>query len=114
MLVIAFAACSKETKPAKSSLSGTYKSKDFSLIFENGKCYCLDGSSKERVETKYLIKNDKLYIAPIVPKGETMTRNVWVAYTIKSNALESSHVEDMDTGDVFYKDKTPKTVLVKE
>ena len=61
-----------------------------------------------------MVKNGKVYIAPIVPKGKQMTRNAWPVYTIKGDSLESSHVEDMDTGDVFYKDKTPKIVLKKQ
>jgi hypothetical protein len=105
--------CNGDEKSAM-SLQGKYTESSFSLLFKDGKCYCIDKSGKDRTETKYLIKKDKLYIAPIVPKGQQMTRNVWVVYTIKSKSLESSHLEDMNTGDVFYKEKTPKIVLVKE
>jgi len=101
-------------KPKAIELSGTYTCKDFSMMFEKGKCFLINKDDKDRLETKYLIRNDKVYIAPIVPKGETMTRNVWVVYAIKGQTLESSHVEDMDTGDVFYKDEKPSIVLTKE
>lgn len=115
-VIIAFASvvCRGDEKAKAVSLSGTYKGDHFSMVFEKGKCLCLDKNDKNRVETKYLIKKDKAYIAPIVPKGEKMTRNVWVVYTIKEKSLESSHVEDMDTGDVFYKEKKPRIILTKQ
>ncbi len=111
-----FAAGDDSAKNAKSGgklMDGTYAGEGLSLTFEDGKCYCEDPATKERTETKYVVKGDKVYIAPIVPKGKRMTRNAWPVYTIKGDSLEFSHVEDMDTGDVFYKDKTPKLVLVK-
>ena len=101
-------------KPKAVGLAGTYKGEHFSMVFEKGKCFCVNEDGKDRVETDYLIKKDKVYVAPIVPKGEKMTRNVWVVYTIKEKMLESSHVEDMDTGDVFYKDQKPPIILAKE
>ncbi len=94
-------------------MDGTYTGEGLSLTFEQGKCYCVDKASKERAETKYVVKDGKVYIAPIVPQGKKMTRNAWPVYTIKGDSLESSHVEDMDTGEVFYKDKMPRAVLVR-
>jgi len=95
-------------------LAGTYKCEAFSMVFDKGKCICVSSDGKDRTETEYLIEEDKVYIAPIVPKGNKMTRNVWVVYTIKGNTLESSHVEDMDTRDVFYKGKKPPIILTRE
>jgi len=115
-MVADFAAAGDSAKNAKSGgklMDGMYAGEGLSLTFERGKCYCTDTASKERAETKYVVKDDKVYIAPIVPKGKTMTRNAWPVYTIKGDSLESSHVEDMDTGEVFYKDKKPKLVLVR-
>ena len=115
-MVADFAAAGDSTKNAKSGgklMDGTYAGEGLSLTFEHGKCYCVDPASKERAETKYVVKDGKVYIAPIVPEGKTMTRNAWPVYTIKGDSLEFSHVEDMDTGEVFYKDKTPKLVLVR-
>jgi len=111
-----FATGGDSAKNAKSGgklLDGTYAGEGLSLTFEHGKCYCVDPASRERAETKYVVKDDRVYIAPIVPKGKTMTRNAWPVYRIRGDSLESSHVEDMDTGEVFYKDKTPKLVLVR-
>jgi hypothetical protein len=106
----------KKAKAEGKLLDGTYTGDGWSLIFEHGKCYCTKPGTndKERAETKYVVKDDKVYIAPIVPKGKTMTRNAWPVYTIKGDSLESSHVEDMDTGEVFYKDKAGKVVLKKQ
>ena len=86
----------------------------WSLIFEHGKCYCTKpgNNDKERAETKHVVKDDRVYIAPIVPKGKRMTRNAWPVYTIKGDSLEFSHVEDMDTGEA-YKNKAGKAVLVR-
>ena len=69
-------------------LSGTYKGEGFSMRFEGEKCFAL-GPSGELAETKCLRKGNLLYIAPIVPKGERMIRNVWVAYTVVDDRLES-------------------------
>lgn len=97
------------------ALDGTYTGDGWSLIFEHGKCYCTKPGTndKERAETKHLVRDGKVYIAPIVPPGKKMTRNAWPVYTIKDDSLESSHVEDMDTGEVFYKDQTRKVILTK-
>ena len=59
-------------------------------------------------------KGNLLYVAPVVPKGQRMTRNVWVAYAVGDDLLESSHLEDMDDGEVFYKDRRPKLVLQRQ
>lgn len=95
-------------------LEGTYTCDVMSLVFEHGKCFCIDRATNQRFETKYLLKGHKLYIAPIVPEGKKMIRNAWPVYTIKGDTLESSHVEDMDTGEIFYKDQQPKLILKKQ
>jgi hypothetical protein len=94
-------------------LSGYYKGEGFSMKFEGDKCFAIS-PSEESNETKCLRKGSLVYIAPILRKGERMTRNVWVAYTVYEDRLESSHVEDMDDGQVFYKDQKPRLVLRKQ
>lgn len=94
-------------------LSGAYIGDGFSLTFEGERCFAT-GSRGDISETKCLRKGNLLYIAPIVPKGERMIRDVWVAYTILDDRLESSHLEDMDDGHIFYKDRKPKLILHRQ
>ncbi|MCL2310671.1 MAG: hypothetical protein FWC42_10495 [Proteobacteria bacterium] len=101
-------------------LSGAYlykgegKDQNFSMKFEGERCFVMGVPSGETNEAKCLRKGNQLYIAPIVPKNEKMTRNVWVVYTVVDNRLESSHLEDMDDGQVFYKGREPKIILQKQ
>ena len=118
-MVAAFAAAEPEKKGKSEArvLEGRYVGEGLErlcFVFKDGKCYCIDTATNEQMETKYLIKGDKLYIAPIVSEGEKMIRNAWPVYTIKGDTLESSHVEDMDTGEVFYKDRLPRIILKKQ
>jgi hypothetical protein len=99
-MVANFATVGDSAKNAESRgipLDGTYSCEEFSLTFEHGKCYCVDTASKERAETEYLVKDGKVYIAPVVPRGKQMTRKAWPVYTIKGDSLEF----------------TPKIVLVR-
>ncbi|MCR4414925.1 MAG: hypothetical protein NUV77_21105 [Thermoguttaceae bacterium] len=114
-MVAAFAAeePAKKGKSEPKLLDGTYTCELMSLVFEHGKCFCIETTTNQRAETKYLIKGDKLYIAPILPEGKKMIRNAWPVYTIKGDTLESSHVEDMDTGEIF-EDHLPKLILKKQ
>jgi hypothetical protein len=59
-----------------------------------------------------MIKNGKLYVA--TPMPEKMPKSIWIVYTINDGSLESSHLEDMETGKVLYENKSSKVVLVKE
>ena len=94
-------------------LSGFYKGEGFSMKFDGERCFAM-GAPNEAAETQCVRRGDLLYIAPVVPKGQRMTRNVWVAYTVADDRLESSHLEDMDDGAVFYKDRRPKLILQKQ
>lgn len=94
-------------------LSGFYKGEGFSMKFDGERCFAM-GAANEAAETQCVRRGDLLYISPVVPKGQRMTRNVWVAYTVADDRLESSHLEDMDDGAVFYKDRRPKLVLQKQ
>jgi hypothetical protein len=94
-------------------LSGFYKGDGFSMNFDGAQCSAISPAG-EVAETKCIRKGNLVYIAPIVPNGQRMIRNVWVAYTVVDDRLESSHVEDMDDGQVFYKDQRPKLVLKKQ
>jgi len=111
------AACLAHAEPL--GLSGVYKTEgggkdeSFMMKFEGDQCSAI-GPAGEVAKTQCLRQGNLLYIAPIVPKGQRMTRNVWVVYTIFDDRLESSHVEDMDSGDIFYKDQKPKIVLKKQ
>lgn len=97
------------------TLSGIYKGEAFSMEFKNGKCFMIDATAPaNKVEARFTIKGKLLYIAPIVPKGERMTNNVSIVYTIVDDRLESSHIEDMDSGQILNKDMRPKVILRKE
>jgi len=116
----------KGARPAQPlGLSGVYKVEHengyLSIRFDGDRCFLSGGPPGkfvENVETKCLRKENLLYIGPpvAVTKTEQMTRNVWVAYTIVDDRLESSHVEDMDNGEVFYKErnKQPQIILKKQ
>jgi len=108
----------KGTAPATDapiSLTGSYKhEKDhFSMLFEGGKCY---GFSKagDKVQANCFMKGQVLYLQPIVDKGRKLVRNVWVAYQVFDDRLVYSHVEDLDNGQVLYKDSAEKAVLIKQ
>jgi len=92
--------------------SGRYEGPGFSLEFEQDRLF-VSADGQERTQTRFLVKGNQILVAPIVPPGQKMTRNVWVVYTIFEDRLESSHVADMDTGETFYPDGQPKIVLRK-
>jgi hypothetical protein len=96
------------------TLTGFYKGEFFSMNFDNGKCILTNEQNKEKVETPCSMKNGLLYFKPVVPKGEKMIRDVWLAYKVLDNRIESSHLEDMNDGQIFYKDSKPTIVLFKQ
>jgi hypothetical protein len=93
-------------------LSGIYRGEAFSLKIQGENCVAISDTG-EMLETKCIRKGDLLYIAPILPKRAKMIRNAWPAYSIQDNQLESSHVEDMDSGEIFYKNQKPTIILKK-
>lgn len=93
------------------TLSGEYRSDSFSLSFADGKCFAVDGSDK--IETECLMKGDLLYLAPVAAKDQQTLLNIWLVYTAVGNRLESSHLEDRETGRVFSKSRQPRVVLLK-
>jgi len=97
------------------SLTGSYKhEKDhFSMLFEGGKCYGFSKSG-DKVQANCFMKGQVLYLQPIVDKGRKLVRNVWVVYQVFDDRLLYSHVEDLDNGQVLYKDSAEKAVLIKQ
>jgi len=121
-LALLFAPCVALAEPL--DLSGIYKVEhiedgSLAIRFDGDRCFLSGGPQGkfvDDVETQCLRKGNLLYIAPLVAKDTRMTRNVWVAYTIVDDRLESSHLEDMDNGDVFYKDRNrqPQIIFQKQ
>lgn len=98
---------------ASNALSGVYANSTTAYEFRNGKFFQYDRPGRTlNFESSYFVKGDKVYI--VGKNMDTMIRRVCVVYTISGNQLISSHLEDMDTGDMFYKDKEPKIILTKE
>ena len=120
----------KGARPAQPlGLSGVYKldkidkidkigHENDSIRFDGDRCFLsgsTPGESVENVEVKCLRRGNLLYIGSPT-KNERMTRNIWVVYTIVDDRLESSHLEDMDDGEVFYKErnKQPQVIFKKQ
>ena len=62
------AGSAKTEGPKALELAGTYKGEDFSMVFENGRCFCVNEDSKQRDETKYLIRKTKFTSPPSFPR----------------------------------------------
>jgi len=108
-------ACSLVPRSASESLSGSYANSDTIYEFKSGKVFQYMLPERNLVyEAGYLVKGNKVYIAPSESDRKIMIRNVWCVYRISGNKLIASHLEDMDTGDVFYKDKKPRIILRKQ
>ena len=108
------AVASSATTAEPVTLTGFYKGEYFSMAFDSGKCIITNEQNKEEIETPCSMKNGLLYFKPVVQKGEKMIRDVWLAYKVQDGRIESSHLEDMNDGQIFYKDKKPTIVLIKQ
>lgn len=94
------------------TLSGEYRSDSFSLSFADGKCFAVNGGDK--IETECLMKGKLLYLAPVAAKDQQTLLNIWLVYTVVGDRLESSHLEDRETGRIFSKSRQPQVVLSKQ
>jgi len=96
-------------------VSGKYKDKNISMRFDGDKCFISGGPRGGELadaEAKCLRKGNLLYISN--PNRQRMTRNIWLVYTVVDDRLESSHLEDMDNGDIFYKKQQPEMIFQKQ
>ena len=107
--------CAQSTSRDPVTLTGKYAHEDenYAVEFHDGKC-TWPNDAKEQVETDCFMRGDLIYLKPVVPVGEKMSRNVWVVYEIHDGYLESHHIEDLDDGTIFYKNFKPKVILRKQ
>lgn len=100
---------------ASNALSGVYSNTDTVFEFRGGRFLQYDSSGKNLLhETTYSVKRGKVYILPTREQAQMTTRRIAVVFTVSGNELVFSHGEDIDTGDVFYKDMEPRIILTKK
>jgi hypothetical protein len=117
MLATVFAALLQGCSLGTHGFSGVYRYSDGdgAVEFRDGKFLQYDLPGRNLVyESTYFVKGNRLYVRPNRQESSIMIRRVAIVYIISGNQLIPSHLEDLDTGDVFEKETDPKVVLRKE
>jgi len=100
---------------ASKDFSGVYRNSDSVLEFKDGKVFQYRLPERTLVyESTYFVKGDKVYVPPNTQESAIMIRRVAVVHTISGKKLIASYLEDLDTGDIFYKNRKPKLIYTKE